>query len=390
MINNILELNIFKDIRTEFLQNLIFILFCSVDNKIIIIQFLITSSMVNDLITLKSGKVNEYLHHIDVEAYGRPRMLSVFLGKFDDGCILIDCGSSLDIKKGLRFFKRNGIELSSFKYLITTHHHFDHNGGLFKLYEEIKKHNSEVKILTNQITKELLNDFKLHLQRGMRTYGDLVGVMKPIRDEAFKIIKPIQDFNIKAEKLEIIDKFSINDSEVKLAIFETPGHTPDHQCPTLIIDGNIDFIQYGESAGTIYHESKLLTMPTSMPIYYNHEKYMETLDKLIDTIPSYAGFGHFGLVTGKNNIKELLTEHKSFMKQFREKIVQFYSEKPETKYVLNKVSPLLLTRTDLSMEHSPVLTGISLGIVYGMMTSLGYRKIPEEELLYYNKFYSSL
>jgi hypothetical protein len=78
------------------------------------------------------------------------------------------------------------------------------------------------------------------------------------------------------------------------------------------------------------------------------------------------------------------------MKQFREKIVQFYSEKPETKYVLNKVSPLLFTRTDLSMEHSPVLTGISLGIVYGMMTSLGYRKIPEEELLYYNKFYSSL
>ena len=127
-----------------------------------------------------------------------------------------------------------------------------------------------------------------------------------------------------------------------------------------------------------------------MPIYYNHEKYMETLDKLIDTIPSYAGFGHFGLVAGKPNIKELLTEHRSFMKQFREKIVQFYSEKPETQYVLNKVSPFLLTRTDLSMEHSPVLKGISLGIVYGMMTSLGYRKIPEEELLYYNKFYSSL
>jgi hypothetical protein len=152
----------------------------------------------------------------------------------------------------------------------------------------------------------------------------------------------------------------------------------------------VDFIQYGESAGTIYNESKLLTMPTSMPIYYNHEKYMETIDKLIDMVPSYAGFGHFGLVTGKSNIKELLVEHKIFMKQFREKIVQFYSEKPETKYVLKKIAPFLLTRTDLPMEHSPVLSGISLGIVYGMMTSLDYRKIPEEELIYYNKFYSSL
>ena len=346
--------------------------------------------MVNDFITLKSGKVNEYLHHIDVKAYGRQRMLSVFLGEFDDGSILIDCGSSLDIKKGLSYLKKNGVELSSFKYLITTHHHFDHNGGIWKLYEEVKKHNPEVKILTNQITKELLNDFTLHLQRGMRTYGNLVGVMKPISDEAFKIIEPTHDFNTKKGNIEIIDKFHLGSSEVKLAIFKTPGHTPDHQCPVLMKDGNIDFIQYGESAGTIYHESKLLTMPTSMPIYYNHEKYMETLDKLIDSIPLNAGFGHFGLVTGKKNIKTLLTEHKPFMKQFREKIVQFYSEKPETRHVLNKVSSLLLPRTDLSMEHSPVLTGISLGIVYGMMTSLGYRKIPADELLYYNKFYSSL
>ena len=346
--------------------------------------------MVNDFITLKSGKVNEYLHHIDVMAYGRPRMLSVFLGKFDEGCILIDCGSSLNIKRGLKYFKRNGIELSSFKYLVTTHHHFDHIGGIGNLYEEIKKENPKVKILTNEITKELLNDFKLHLQRGMRTYGNLVGDMKPIRYEAFKMIEPIQDFNNKAKNLEMIDKFHINGSEVKLSIFRTPGHTPDHQCPVLIKDGNIDFIQYGESAGTIYHESKLLTMPTSMPIYYNHEKYMETLDKLIEIIPSHAGFGHFGLVTGKNNIKELLTEHKSFMKDFREKTVQFYSEKPETKYVLNKMSSFLHPRTDLSIDQSPILAGISLGIVYGMMVSLGYRKIPEEELIYYNKFYSSL
>ncbi|MHA2180524.1 MAG: MBL fold metallo-hydrolase [Promethearchaeota archaeon] len=346
--------------------------------------------MSSDLITLKSGKVNNYLHHIDVKAYGRQRMLSVFLGEFDEGCILIDCGSSLDIKNGLTYFKKNNIELSSLKYLIPTHHHFDHAGGFWKLYEYIKKHNSEIKILTNKITKELLNDFKLHLQRGMRTYGDLVGAMKPIDDKAFKFIEPIQDFNVKPVNLEIIDKFHITGTEIKLTIFKTPGHTPDHQCPVLIKDGNIDFIHYGESAGTIYHESKLLTMPTSMPIYYNHEKYMETLDKLIETVPLNAGFGHFGLVTGRNNIKELLIEHKSFVKQFREQIIRFYSEKPETKYVLNKVKSWLLTRTDLSMEHSPVLAGISLGIVYGMMTSLGYRKIPEEELVYYNKFYSSL
>jgi glyoxylase-like metal-dependent hydrolase (beta-lactamase superfamily II) len=346
--------------------------------------------MNKDLITIKSDKVNEYLHHIDVMAYGRARMLSIFLGEFDDGSILIDCGSSLDIKNTLKYIKKNGIALSSFKYLITTHHHFDHNGGMFKLYEEIKKHNPTVKILTNKLTKELLNDFQLHLQRGMRTYGNLVGEMKPISEEAFKIIEPNQLVNIDIGKLEIIEKFHIGDSEIKLTVFETPGHTPDHQCPVLIRDEIIDFIHYGEAVGTIYHESKLLTMPTSMPIYYNHEIYMESLDNLIKFIPLNAGFGHFGFVIGRKNIKEILIEHKSFIKEFREKIIRFYSEKPETKYVLEKILPFLLTRTDLSIEHSPVLRGISLGIVYGMMTSLGYRKIPEEELHYYNKLYSSL
>ena len=344
--------------------------------------------MENDFITLKSGKVNEYLHHLDVKAYGTTRMLSIFICEFDDGSIIIDCGSSLDIKKDLKYINKNKIPLSSFKYLITTQHHFDHNGGLWKLYEEIKNHNPDVKILTNKITQELLNDFDLHLKRGMRTYGNLVGVMKPINDNAFKIIDPENNFGADIKNIGIIDEFQSNGSKIELAILNTPGHTPDHQCPVLIKDGQVSFIHYGEAAGTIYHERKLLTMPTSMPIYYNHENYMDSLDKLIELNPTIAGFGHFGLVHGKENIKKLLKEHREFMKIFRDKIEIYYKEKSETKYVLNKILPLLLTRTDLSMEKSPVLMGIALGIVYGMMTSLGYREIPEDELSYYNKFYS--
>lgn len=125
--------------------------------------------MVKDDIMLDSGKINEYLHHIDIKAYGSPRMLSVFLGEFDDYSILIDCGSSLEIKRGLRYFKRNQIPLSSFKYIITSHHHFDHNGGMWKLYEKIKRYNPNVKILTNHLTKTLLNDFEHHLKRGRST-----------------------------------------------------------------------------------------------------------------------------------------------------------------------------------------------------------------------------
>lgn len=342
--------------------------------------------MVEELITLKSGKVSEYLWHIDAKSYGTNRMLSLFLGEFDDGSVLIDCGSSLDVQRSLRFFKKNNIPLSTFKYLVTTHHHFDHVGGMWKLYEEIKKHNPEVKILTNYITKELLNDFNLHLKRGKRTYGDLTGVMKPIEDSAFHIIEPNTDFRID-DKLKNSFLFHINGSEVKLVIYNTLGHTPDHQCPAFIKKGKLDFIHFGEAVGTIYHSSELVTMPTSMPIFYNNEKYIYTLNNLEKLQPVKAGFGHFGLVNGEKNVRKLFLEHKSYVKKFREKIIKYYNEKPETSYVLKKMEPFLYPRTDLSVDDNPVFSGISLAIVYGEMISLGYREIPPEELVYYKKFY---
>ncbi|MFW9988941.1 MAG: MBL fold metallo-hydrolase, partial [Candidatus Odinarchaeota archaeon] len=195
--------------------------------------------MDEEIIILKSGKVNDYLYHIDMKAYGAKRMLSVFLGEFDNNSVLLDCGSSLDVKKGLRFFKKSHISLSSFKYLIPSHHHFDHNGGMWKLFEEIKNYNPDVKILTNLKTKAFLNDFEYHLNRGRSTYGNFVGEMKPIEDKAFKIINPSVNFNSNPNKLDIIDKFTINGSEIKLAILKTPGHTPDHQTPIFIKDNLI-------------------------------------------------------------------------------------------------------------------------------------------------------
>ena len=338
--------------------------------------------MDKEAIILNSGKVNEYLHHIDMRSYGTTRMLSSFLGEFDNYSILFDCGSSLDVKKGLRYFKKNHIPLSSFKYLITSHHHFDHNGGLWKLYEEVKKYNPDIKILTNLTTKMLLNDYEHHLNRGRSTYGNLVGEMKSIEDEAFKIIKPSTNFNPNADKLDVIDTFHINKSEIKLTILKTPGHTPDHQTPVLINNNTIDFIFLGEAAGTLYHDSKLLTMPTSMPIYYNHEDYMNTLKNLKKLNPSMAGYGHFGIVNGQDNVRQIIFEHEEFMKKFKNLIIRYYDEKPETKYILEKILPELLPRTDLSLDSNPLFINIVLGIVYGMMMSLGFRSIPQEEMKY--------
>ncbi|MBY9004678.1 MAG: MBL fold metallo-hydrolase [Candidatus Lokiarchaeota archaeon] len=330
--------------------------------------------MVQNLITIETGKINDYIYHIDVKAYGAPRMLSIFVAQFDDSSVIIDCGSSLDTKRLLRSLKKLKIDLNSFKYIITTHHHFDHVGGAWQLYEILKDYNPEVKILTNQKTKELLNNYEEHLARGKRTYGNLIGIMKPIEENAFHIIEPSTNFSSIPNDLDFIDSFRINDTEVKLGILKTPGHTPDHQCPIFVKDNIVDFIQFGESVGTIYHSSELITMPTSMPVYFNHDEFMTTLRNLKNIFPAKAGFGHFGVVNGKENVRKLLLDHETFLKDFREAVIKYYNEKPETSYVLEQILPILIPRTDLAMENNSIFKGIALGFVYGMMMDLGYRK----------------
>ena len=101
---------------------------------------------------------------------------------------------------------------------------------------------------------------------------------------------------------------------------------------------------------------------------------MNTLQNYKNLSPSEAGFGHFGVVSGKENFRTLLLEHESFMMKFREAIIKFYGEKPETRYVFEHIIPMLIPRTDLSFGKDSIFNEIALGIVYGMMMDLGYRK----------------
>jgi glyoxylase-like metal-dependent hydrolase (beta-lactamase superfamily II) len=245
---------------------------------------------------------------------------------------------------------------------------------MWKLYDKIKDFNPKVKILTNEMTKILLNDYESHLNRAKRTFGRFSGKMNPIDDEAFKIINPIIDYNSNLETISVIDKFTVNGTEIKLAILSTPGHTHDHQSPIFIKNGEIDFIFFGEAAGTLYPTGELITMPTSMPVYFQYKEYMQTLEKLINLQPLSAGYGHFGAVRGKDNIATLLLDNKSLMIEFRADIIKYYKEKPETRYVVDKISQKLVDRAHVHGENHPINANVMLAITYGMMMDLGYRK----------------
>ena len=168
----------------------------------------------------------------------------------------------------------------------------------------------------------------------------------------------------------------MNEKEVKFAIIKTPRHSPDHVCSLLIIDNEIDFVFLGEALGHKNHPTKLITIPNSAAPDFNYNDYMSYVKKLKNLYPLIVGFNHFGMVIGRENIREIMNEHESLMKEFRSMVIRYYHEKPETKYVFNKIFPYMKLRTDLGegYEDNTALVKLFLSVFYSMMMDLGYRK----------------
>ena len=241
----------------------------------------------NPIITT-SGKITSEIYHLDIEQYGLPRSCSIFLLTTSESVVIMDTGTSNDVNSILNLMRSNNLPLKKTKYLVPSHHHFDHLGGGWKLWKTIRKFNPEMKILTIERTKKLLQNPKSHLKRAKRTYGDFVGSMEPLPDDnAYEIVEPDEPIKIPGLK-----------RSKHLQLVSTPGHTYDHICPTLFENNKAKFTYLGEAAGSLLHSQKLVTLPSSMPPEFNFKIYIKSLEKIIDLMPLNTRYAHAGAVRG--------------------------------------------------------------------------------------------
>ena len=171
------------------------------------------------MIEINSGKINNYIHLVDVNQFQQKTSLSVYIAEFDNYSIIFDCGTSLEVRNLLRYMKRNNISLTSVKYIVVSHYHFDHMGGVWKLYEIIKKHNPSVKILSSILTMKKFNNFENERSYMMskKAFDFLVGELRQIEETAFKLINPNKRFGDTIDSLDIVDTFKLKGKEFKLA-----------------------------------------------------------------------------------------------------------------------------------------------------------------------------
>ncbi|MFX0182694.1 MAG: MBL fold metallo-hydrolase [Candidatus Hodarchaeota archaeon] len=312
-----------------------------------------------------SGNITKEVCLIDINQYNFPRISSIFILKTPKSVLIMDTGTSKDVKTLLKFLYDQSIPLRKIMYLVPSHYHFDHFGGGWKLWQEIKKYNPEVKVLTTENTKKKLQDPSLHMFRVKRTFGDSVGVMNPLPEEAYEII----DLN---ETIQIPGL----QRQKKFKLLSTPGHTPDHVSPTLYENGNVKFSFNAESAGTLAHSSKLVTLPTSMPPEFNFHKYIESLKEIIELKPFNVGYGHFGAVVGQKSVLKVLNEHYEFSYWFKEFVRKKFNEGgSKTQYIVEQfLADEFKKRTEIEHQYNKLFIKTIVALIYGQLVDLGLKQ----------------
>jgi glyoxylase-like metal-dependent hydrolase (beta-lactamase superfamily II) len=307
---------------------------------------------------------------VDIHQMGMKHIASSFI--FWDGtdCVIMDVGTSDDLLNLRRVLKKLEIPLEKIRCEVNTHYHFDHGGGSLALWNYIQKKSADPKnfqIWASQLTHDLIQNAGPHLEGARTTFGDFVGKMDPIPEEGFRIINYDQDL-----PLDLQNGFS-------LRLLSTPGHSPDHACPTIYQDGKPYFCFTGESCGTLFHSTKLVSLPTSMPPHFNFDRYIAGVKKIQELHCDCLGFCHMGAITTKEEAETFLAEHYAYMHNWRSKIFSAYAQEPATKYIIENTTEFWQDRFDFGDPSHWLFRNLQLALTYGMMVGLGLRKPKYEQ-----------
>ncbi|MBM6617625.1 MBL fold metallo-hydrolase [Bacillus suaedaesalsae] len=223
---------------------------------------------------------------IDVYDLGIPNRTGSYLLNEEKKAI-IDTSASPSIPHLLQGLTELHISPEEIDYLIVTHIHLDHAGGLGKMLE----HCPNAKVIVHPKGAKHIIDPSRLIQGAKHVYGDQF-------DSLFDPIIPINENNVKV----MADGDCLTLSEkCTLTFFDTPGHANHHFS---IHDSKSNGVFTGDTIGVNYEAilGHPFFLPSTSPNQFDPEKMLQSAKKIMDLSPSFIYFGHFG---GTHQVKDV-------------------------------------------------------------------------------------
>ena len=158
------------------------------------------------------------------------------------------------------------------------------------------------------------------MKRAYRTFGEFIGEMKPIIDDAFEIVET--DVNIPLLGLNASQSFQL---------LSSPGHTEDH---ISIYDPQTRTLFNGDAIGM--HWWPQFYVCNSNSIYWNEKNYLESIEKVRALDLENLCIAHFGVFTGED-IDKFIDNSMSMYYKWMENFDQYKNKLEDIDFIVDKL-----------------------------------------------------
>jgi glyoxylase-like metal-dependent hydrolase (beta-lactamase superfamily II) len=261
-------------------------------------------------------EVAENIYRIDDEVYGIKGWGAVYLIK-EEGKALMDTGPTTSAPVVLAGMAKVGVQPEDINYVVATHIHLDHSGGMGFLLQKMP----QAKVVVHQRGAK-------HLIDPSRLVDSMVAVQGEETKRMFGDVVPVAESRIRVVREG--DRIDLGCEQV-LHIIDAPGHAPHELC---VVDSRNNGIFTGDAGGMFLGEG--ISSPLTPPPNFDADVYLKTQEKMTELEPSRLYVAHFGAVMKVKEHFEAVIDEMKLMDELAGKL----SKTNE----LNKLGEKLLAR----------------------------------------------
>ena len=233
---------------------------------------------------------NEGIIALDTQMM-RPLMVSSHLILQNGKAAFVDVGASPSIPNLLKGLSEHSLSKADVEYVIVTHVHLDHAGGVGVLMNQLPK----AKLVVHpRGSRHMIDPSKL-IAGATAVYGP-----EEMSKTYGEILPVLEDRVIVAE-----DGFQLDFDGRILEFWDTPGHARHHFC---IIDHLTSSIFTGDSFGLSYREfdynDQVFILPTTSPVQFDPDEMKATIWRIAKFQPEAVYLTHFGRLDYRESLAE--------------------------------------------------------------------------------------
>ena len=233
------------------------------------------------------------IYAIDTD-FQRPRLAAAYLVVANERAAFIDTGTNFAVPRLLAALADLGLSPAAVDWVIPTHVHLDHAGGVGLLMQSLPT----AQVLVHPRGQRHIIDPSALWQGALAVYGEAemqrsYGQLQPVAAERVLVSHDEQTIHLGSRPLRLID---------------TPGHARHHHC---IWDAQTCGWFSGDTFGLSYREFDnsphgAWALPTSTPVQFDPPALKASIKRLLSAEPLAMYLTHYGRVTDVTRLAGLL------------------------------------------------------------------------------------